>query len=80
MNEEKLFLQYPYIPSAIWPIPHSVYMPIPDPPEKYEIVKDDEEKFVEPGTSHDPDFEAEDLNEPLRLNQAELSDHIGDLD
>ncbi|GFX71681.1 hypothetical protein TNCV_4131271 [Trichonephila clavipes] len=32
------------------------------------------------GTSHDPDFEAEDLNEPHRLNQAELSDLIRDLD
>ncbi|GFY60982.1 hypothetical protein TNIN_238371 [Trichonephila inaurata madagascariensis] len=32
------------------------------------------------GTSHDPDFGAEDLNEPHRLNQAELSDLIRDLD
>ncbi|GFU76834.1 hypothetical protein TNCV_4519901 [Trichonephila clavipes] len=31
-------------------------------------------------TSHDSDFEAEDLNEPHRLNQAELIDLTRDLD
>ncbi|GFR21883.1 hypothetical protein TNCT_343001 [Trichonephila clavata] len=45
------------------PVPHSADMPILDPPKKYEIVKDyAEEKFIRPGTFHDPDFEAEDLN------------------
>ena len=57
-------------------------MPMPDPPKKYEIVKDDveEEEFIRPGTSHDPDFEAEDSNEPHGLNQAELSDLVRDID
>ncbi|GFQ92801.1 hypothetical protein TNCT_497641 [Trichonephila clavata] len=51
------------IPSAIQPVTHSADIPIPDPPKKYEIVKDYvEEEFISPGTSHDPDFEAEDLN------------------
>ncbi|GFX35647.1 hypothetical protein TNCV_4469881 [Trichonephila clavipes] len=61
---------------------HSVDMPIPDPPKKYEIVKDDveEEEFISSGTSYDPDFEAKDMNEPHRLNQAELSDLVRDLD
>ncbi|GFQ86144.1 hypothetical protein TNCT_348971 [Trichonephila clavata] len=57
-------------------------MPIPDHPKKYEIVKDyvEEEEFIGPGASHDPDLDAEDLNEPRRLNQAELSDLVTDLD
>ncbi|GFQ99641.1 hypothetical protein TNCT_7741 [Trichonephila clavata] len=52
-------LQYPCIPSAILPVPHSADMPIPDSPKKYEIVKDYAEKkenSLEPGTSHDPDI------------------------
>ncbi|GFR19672.1 hypothetical protein TNCT_207511 [Trichonephila clavata] len=50
-------------------------MTFPDSPKKYEIVKGDveEEEFIRPGTSHDPDFEPEYLNEPHRLNEAELS-------
>ncbi|GFQ90036.1 hypothetical protein TNCT_682391 [Trichonephila clavata] len=57
-------------------------MPILDLPNKYEIVKDyvEEKEFTSPGTFHDPDFEAEDLNEPHRLNQAELSNFVRDLD
>ncbi|GFY66973.1 hypothetical protein TNIN_301991 [Trichonephila inaurata madagascariensis] len=37
-------------------------------------------EFLKPGTSPDSDFEAEDLNESPRLNQAELSDLVRDLD
>ncbi|GFV16745.1 hypothetical protein TNCV_4419321 [Trichonephila clavipes] len=53
-------------------------MLIHDSPKMYEIVKDyvKEEQFLRPRTSHDPEFEAHDLNEPHRLNQAELSDLI----
>ncbi|GFR14339.1 hypothetical protein TNCT_296461 [Trichonephila clavata] len=63
-------LQYLGIPSAIQPVPHSADLPIHDPPKKYEIVKDyvEEEEFVKPQTSNDPDFGAEDLNEPHKLN------------
>ncbi|GFQ80908.1 hypothetical protein TNCT_435131 [Trichonephila clavata] len=39
-----------------------------------------EEEFIRPGTSHDLDFEAEDLNEPHRLNKAEFSNLVRDLD
>ncbi|GFY64779.1 hypothetical protein TNIN_263291 [Trichonephila inaurata madagascariensis] len=48
------------------PVSYSADMPIPDLSKKYEIVRDDveEEEFIRPWTSQDPDFEAEDLNEP----------------
>ncbi|GFQ67322.1 hypothetical protein TNCT_736581 [Trichonephila clavata] len=55
-------------------------MPILDSPKKYEIVMDYvEEKFIRRGISYDLDFGAEDLNEPHRINQAELSDFVRDL-
>ncbi|GFQ77015.1 hypothetical protein TNCT_379631 [Trichonephila clavata] len=69
------------IPSAIQPVPHTADMPIPDPPKKYEIEKDYvKEEFIKLGTSHDPDFEAEDLNESRKLNQAKLRDLVRDPD
>ncbi|GFX87275.1 hypothetical protein TNCV_3820051 [Trichonephila clavipes] len=62
-------------------ISHSADMPIPDPPKKYNIVRYVEEnEFIRPGTSHDQDFEAEDLNELPRLNQEELSNLVRYLD
>ncbi|GFV00600.1 hypothetical protein TNCV_915401 [Trichonephila clavipes] len=60
---------------------HSADKPIPDPPKKYEVVRDYvEEEFIRPEIFHYPDFEAEDLNEPYRLNQTEPSDFVRDLD
>ncbi|GFQ67594.1 hypothetical protein TNCT_681181 [Trichonephila clavata] len=80
-RKKKDRLQYPCIPSALQPFLHSANMSILDPPKKYEIVKDYvKEKLIRPGTSHNLDLEAEDLNELHRLNQAELSDLVGDLD
>ncbi|GFR15241.1 hypothetical protein TNCT_30601 [Trichonephila clavata] len=65
-RKKKNFLKYPCISSAIEPFPHSADMPILDPPKKYKMLKDDveEEEIIRPGTIHNPDFEAEDLNEP----------------
>ncbi|GFQ74028.1 hypothetical protein TNCT_489011 [Trichonephila clavata] len=63
-DKKRNHLQYLCIPSAIQLVPHSADMPINDPPKKYAIVKDYVEEFIRPGTSHDSDFEAEDLNEP----------------
>jgi len=88
-TKKKAPVEYPCVPSAIRPVPHSADLPIPEPPQNYEIEKDDaeggddlacEEEVVRPGTSHDPDFKAEGLDEPHRLNQRELSDLIRDLD
>ncbi|GFY52465.1 hypothetical protein TNIN_229861 [Trichonephila inaurata madagascariensis] len=69
-DEDGLVKTFACIPSAIQPVPHSADMPIPAPPKKYEIVKDyvEEEEFIRDGTFHEPDFEAEDLKEPCRLN------------
>ncbi|GFR18746.1 hypothetical protein TNCT_307261 [Trichonephila clavata] len=70
-RKKKDRLQHPCIPSAIQLVPYSCDTPILNPPKKYEIVK---EELIRPGTSKDPDFKAEGLNEPNRLNKAELSD------
>ncbi|GFQ79435.1 hypothetical protein TNCT_500191 [Trichonephila clavata] len=67
-------------PCTQHPVTHSATVPILDPPKKYEIERDFvEEEFIRTGTSHNPDFEAEDLNEPHRLNQVELKDFVRDL-
>ncbi|GFR16535.1 hypothetical protein TNCT_214161 [Trichonephila clavata] len=74
-------LQYACIPSVIKPVPHWAHMPIPDSSRKYEIVRNYfEEEFIRPGVSYDPDFKAEDLNEPHKLNQAEFSDLVKHFD
>ncbi|GFR13276.1 hypothetical protein TNCT_298411 [Trichonephila clavata] len=81
-RKKKDRLQYPCIPSVLQPVTHSDDMPILEPPKKYEIVRHyvEEEKFIRPGTSHDLDFEVEDLKELHRINQAELIDLVRDLD
>ncbi|GFR05198.1 hypothetical protein TNCT_538971 [Trichonephila clavata] len=57
LRKMKDLLQYPCIPSAIQPVPHSADMPIPDSPKKYEILKHyAEEEFIRSETSHDPDI------------------------
>lgn len=76
-------VQYPNLPSAIRPIPHSDSLPVPTPPENcvFEVENEDsveQEEPKKPSTSHDPDFEGKD-DKPHRLSQAELSDLIRDL-
>ncbi|GFR27636.1 uncharacterized protein TNCT_219931 [Trichonephila clavata] len=65
-RKKKDHLQYPCVPSAIQLVPHSAEISILGPPKKFEIVKDyvEEEEFIRPGTSHEQDFKAKDLNEP----------------
>ncbi|GFR22344.1 uncharacterized protein TNCT_690071 [Trichonephila clavata] len=46
-RKKKDRLQYPCIPSAIQPVPHSSDMPIPDPPKQYDFVKDYVERETE---------------------------------
>ncbi|GFY52757.1 hypothetical protein TNIN_371681 [Trichonephila inaurata madagascariensis] len=76
-KKKKDRLQYP-CHHPFWRVSYSAYVPISDPPKKYEIVKDDvEEELIR---SYGPDFEVEDLNESHRLNKAALSDLVTDLD
>ena len=77
-------VKYPNLPSAIRPIPHSDSLPVPTPPQHYELEVENEDSVEEeepnkPSTSHDPDFGIKD-DTPHRLSQAELSDLIRDLD
>ncbi|ESN93095.1 hypothetical protein HELRODRAFT_165255 [Helobdella robusta] len=79
-------VNYPNLPSAIRPIPHSDSLPVPTPSQSYEIEAEnegtneiEEEKESQPSTSNDSDFVSTD-NAPHRLSQAELSDLVRDLD
>ena len=43
-KKKRSAVNYPNIPSAICPLPHSNELPIPIPPESYSIDSDDESK------------------------------------
>ena len=73
-------VQYPNLSSAMRPIPHLVSLPVPIPPQNYELEEENEDSVEEedlsmPSTSHDPDFEIKG-DQPHRLSQSELSDLI----
>lgn len=77
-------VKYPNLPSALRPVPHSDTLPVPSPPQNYEILEEGDKDCVEeathPSTSYDPDFEVSDRSsDPHRISQAELSDLIRDL-
>lgn len=77
-------VQYPNLPSAIRPIPHSDSLPVPTLPKNYELNVKNEDSVEEEvdnasSTLHEPDFNTID-DQPHRLSQSELSDLIRDLD
>jgi hypothetical protein len=71
---------------TIRPVPHTVDLPVPVPPQQYILDSDDEptekrEKTPQPSSSLDADFTADiQFNEFHRITQAELNDLIRDLD
>ena len=79
-------LNYPYISSAIRPVPHTEDIPVPVPPQQFILDSDDEptenrEKTPQPSTSTDADFTADlQFNELHRITQEELIYLIRDLD
>jgi hypothetical protein len=60
MKKKKWTIVYPNIPSALCPVPHSKGISIPEPPKKFAIDSDDEDKSEstlgspEPPTSTEP--------------------------
>lgn len=81
LSTKKRTVQYPNIPSAIWPILHPEGLPIPTSPHSYDLDVENEdsaEELSQPSTSHNPDFK-ETNDKPHRLIQAELSDLIRDV-
>jgi len=85
-KEKQRTVNYPTIPSAIRPVPHTEDLPVSEPPQQYNLDSDDEptenrEKTSQPPTSTEADFTADlQFNEFHRITQEELNDLIRDLD
>lgn len=84
-RKKKWSVEYPNIPSAIRPVPHGDDLPIPQPPENYQLqddeAEDNEEETVETQMPLDPNYKPQLVSvEPHKLTQSELSDLIRDLD
>lgn len=77
-NKKKSAIQYPNIPSAMQPVPHSEQLPVPAPPTNFSIEEDDTGEPT-PTKSSDPDY-AECGSTPHIITQGELNDLIRDLD
>jgi len=85
-KKKKRIVNYPTIPSAIQPAPHTEDLPDPVPPQQYILDLDDEhtenrEKTPQTSRSMDADCTADlQFNEFHRITQEELNDLIRDLD
>ena len=85
-KEKKRTVNYPNISSAIRPLPHNEYLPVPVPPQQYILDSDDEatenrEKTPKPSPTTDADFTADlQFNELHQITQEELNDLIRDFD
>jgi hypothetical protein len=86
ITKKKITVSYPYISYAIRPVPHTEDVPVPVPPQQYNLDSDGEptenrEKTLQPSTSTDADFTADlQFNEFHRITQDELNDLVRDLD
>ena len=85
-RKKKWTVDYPNIPSAVPPTPHTEDLPIPVPPESYSLNLDDDHDDndptgPEPSTSTDPDFELPHSSPKCHLiSQSELNDFVRDLE
>ena len=82
-NRKKSVIEYPNIPSAIRPLPHSDELPIPEPREidllSSDYAESSEECSVsEPCTSRNKEFGI--TTEPHLIDESELNDLLRDLD
>ena len=82
-NRKKSVIEYPNIPSAICPLPHSDELPIPEPREidllSSDYAESSEECSVsEPCTSRNKEFGI--TTEPHLIDESELHDLLRDLD
>ena len=82
-RKKKSVIEYPNIPFAIHPVPHSDELPIPEPSEIDLLSSDDAESseecnVSEPCTSRNKGFGI--TTEPHLINEGELNDFVRDLD
>ncbi|UYV60728.1 hypothetical protein LAZ67_1002045 [Cordylochernes scorpioides] len=71
-------VEYPDLPSAMRPVPHSDILPVPQPPENVIFSDDDSDRREQQWD--DTNFEAGALSEPHLLTQGDLNDLVRDLD
>ena len=82
-RKNKSIIEYPNIPSAILPVPHSDELPIPEPREIDLLSSDNAESseecsVSEPCTSRNKKFGI--TTEPHLINESKLNDLVRDLD
>ncbi|UYV74282.1 hypothetical protein LAZ67_11002855 [Cordylochernes scorpioides] len=71
-------VEYPDLPSAMIPVPHSDILPVPQPPENVIFSDDDSDRRGQ--QSDDTKFEVGASSEPHLLTQGDLNDLVRDLD
>ncbi|UYV77585.1 hypothetical protein LAZ67_15001631 [Cordylochernes scorpioides] len=71
-------VEYPDLPSAMRPVPHSDILPVPQPPENVIFSDDDSDRREQQWD--DTNFEVGALSEPHLLTQGDLNDLVRDLD
>ncbi|UYV65551.1 hypothetical protein LAZ67_3004671 [Cordylochernes scorpioides] len=71
-------VEYPDLPSAMRPVPHSDILPVPQPPENVIFSDDDSDRREQQWD--DTNFETGALSEPHLLTQGDLNDLVRDLD
>jgi hypothetical protein len=80
-SKSKHTIKYPDLPSAMRPVSHSEYLPVPH-PENVTFSDDDSDNEVIQEVEnpfHDPNFEASTTYEPHLLTQGDLNDLVRDL-
>jgi len=82
--KSKHIVQYPHLPSAIRPVPHSAELPVPKPPTNMTLSdsesSDEDVGQVTNNMNCDPTFaRASSSNEPHLLTQEDLNDIVRDL-
>ncbi|UYV72104.1 hypothetical protein LAZ67_9001822 [Cordylochernes scorpioides] len=71
-------VEYPDLPSAMRPVPHSDILPVPQPPENIIFGDDDSDRREQ--QLDDTKFEAGASSEPHLLTQGDMNDLVRDLD
>ena len=83
-SKSKHTVQYPNLPSALRPVPHSEELPMPEPPKNITLSDDEsvDEKIdqIDDDMNLDPTFEVDcSSNQPHLLSQGDVNDLVRDL-